>query len=411
VSAAWAWLVAAVAGVLLWAWGCVRLPRLASRGGEWLEARWMRLLGNDFDLAERLSYLCFYWRARLRWPFRVLGVLIALILAWLYPWKAYVVVVLACSGLGVWLTPRMSWAEFISQPLAAGIALLFCLVCYCLPISCACLLGAAIWGLAMWVSWRVGLWVTALLCLYYCLPSVALVLLGLAVWLLFLLTLPRICLLATELGAGTYFLPFSWPYLHALGIVLLFGSSMPVALIPGGIIMLLLFFFPRVMSGLVALFILWQCYPFLKAYIKQIVDAPYGKVEGSPPARIECSEEAVHVALSGKTHYEVLNSHRAASTHELKACYKRMALMLHPDKNPDATAASAFKKVSDAWDALSSPLNRAEYDAGLDNALGEGDSELTSEAEREEVREFARSGDTGVPTGPPGLKKRKPKRH
>lgn len=43
-----------------------------------------------------------------------------------------------------------------------------------------------------------------------------------------------------------------------------------------------------------------------------------------------------------------------------QACYKRMALMLHPDKNPDESAAAAFKRVSDAWDALGTPLNRAE---------------------------------------------------
>ncbi|KAL3928754.1 MAG: hypothetical protein SGPRY_002256 [Prymnesium sp.] len=91
------------------------------------------------------------------------------------------------------------------------------------------------------------------------------------------------------------------------------------------------------------------------------------------------------------------------------ACYKRMALMLHPDKNPEASAASAFKKVSDAWDSLSTPLNRAEYDASLENALGEGDSDSKAEAEKEEVREFARSGDTSMPSGPPGMKKRKPK--
>ena len=128
-----------------------------------------------------------------------------------------------------------------------------------------------------------------------------------------------------------------------------------------------------------------------------------------PPLQIKSSEEAVHVAINGTTHYEVLRSHRAASASELKASYRRMALMLHPDKNPDESAAVAFKKVSDAWEALSTPLNRAEYDAGLDGGLGEGDEETKAEEQKEEVREFARSGETGVPTGPPGLKKRKPK--
>ena len=165
------------------------------------------------------------------------------------------------------------------------------------------------------------------------------------------------------------------------------------------------------MSVVLALFILWQTLPLfamLKEHFSKFVEAPYGVLEGDPPSKIKSSEEAVHVASNGKTHYEVLNSHRAASATELKACYKRMALMLHPDKNPDESAAVAFKKVSDAWEALSTALNRAEYDAGLDGGLGEGDEQIKAE-ERKEVREFARSGESGVPTGPPGLKKRKPK--
>ena len=51
-------------------------PRVAgfvsavANSGEWIEARWLRLLGNDYDLAERIAYIGYYWRARLRWPFR-----------------------------------------------------------------------------------------------------------------------------------------------------------------------------------------------------------------------------------------------------------------------------------------------------------------------------------------------------
>lgn len=148
------------------------------------------------------------------------------------------------------------------------------------------------------------------------------------------------CVFITEMAVGTYFMPFWWPYLHALLFVLLLGSSMPLLLIPGGIAMILLFFFPRLMSGLVALFVLWQAYPIIKAYLKHLVDTPYGALpysartshllatsrmrslagvlEGTAPGRIESSEEAVRVAHSGQNHYEVLNSHRAATTHELK---------------------------------------------------------------------------------------------
>ena len=43
-----------------------------------------------------------------------------------------------------------------------------------------------------------------------------------------------------------------------------------------------------------------------------------------------------------------------------------MALLLHPDKNPEESAALAFKRVNDAWGVVGAALSRAEYDATLD---------------------------------------------
>jgi len=362
------------------------------------------------ELAERLAYLVYYWRARLRWPVRLIGVLLLLLLAWQYPWHAYAVVVLAVCVLGVWLTPHMAWSAYVTQPMSAGIAAALSLFCYLLPSTSAWMVGATLWGLAMYGSWRFGLAGSALLLLFYFLPSVSLALLGVAIWLLFLIALPRLCLAITEFGAGAYFAPFFWPYLHVIVLCLLLSYSMPALLLPLGIVCVLLYFFPKTIIALALLFLLYQLLPLFKMckdYFLKIVEKPYGIPEGDPPEKIKNGEEAVEVALKGKLHYEVLNSHRAATAGELKACYRRMALMLHPDKNPDEQAAVAFKRVTDAWDALSTPLARAEYDAGLDGVL-EGDEEgKAAEADAESLREFARSGDTGVPSGPPGLKKRR----
>ena len=80
-----------------------------------------------------------------------------------------------------------------------------------------------------------------------------------------------------------------------------------------------------------------------RAVLVKLIEDPYG--EGTLPEKVKSSEQAAEVAHSGKSHYEVLHAHRGATPAEIKACYKRMALMLHPDKNPHETAAAAFKKV------------------------------------------------------------------
>lgn len=135
----------------------------------------------------------------------------------------------------------------------------------------------------------------------------------------------------------------------------------------------------------------------------KLIEEPYGKSlpESELPEKVKDSEEADLLANAGKTHYEVLHSHRGASPAELKACYKRMALLLHPDKNPAESAAAGFKKVSDAFTVLSDAYERGEYDATLDGGLGLADPDAAEEG--------ANLPPTPANTveGPPGLKKRR----
>ena len=59
-------------------------------------------------------------------------------------------------------------------------------------------------------------------------------------------------------------------------------------------------------------------------------------------------------------HYEVLGIDRKASAGEIKAAFRQLALMYHPDKN--AAGGAAFVKVTEAFEALSDPQKRREYD-------------------------------------------------
>ncbi|XP_055380384.1 dnaJ homolog subfamily B member 14-like [Condylostylus longicornis] len=63
-----------------------------------------------------------------------------------------------------------------------------------------------------------------------------------------------------------------------------------------------------------------------------------------------------------KDYYEMLNITKEATDSEIKKAYKKIALLLHPDKNSAPGSSEAFKLVGTAVATLTDPKKRKEYD-------------------------------------------------
>lgn len=63
--------------------------------------------------------------------------------------------------------------------------------------------------------------------------------------------------------------------------------------------------------------------------------------------------------------YKILGVDKKATQSEIKSAYRKLAIKYHPDKNKDdKNAEEMFKKITLAYDTLSDPQKRNEYDNG-----------------------------------------------
>lgn len=63
--------------------------------------------------------------------------------------------------------------------------------------------------------------------------------------------------------------------------------------------------------------------------------------------------------------YEILNVKSTANREEIKSSYRRLAMSVHPDRNPSPDSKLQFQKIQEAYRTLSNEEKRKKYDSWL----------------------------------------------
>ena len=110
--------------------------------------------------------------------------------------------------------------------------------------------------------------------------------------------------------------------------------------------------------------------------------------------------------------YKLLKLPRTATQSEIKQSYRKIALLLHPDRHDGCDKkTSEFKEVSDAYRILSDYTKRIEYDRWLDGVSLDNDGRVRRKGTSRAAQRNPFYRKVYSPAAPPGMKTFDRQRH
>ncbi|GME37535.1 putative chaperone protein [Neofusicoccum parvum] len=84
----------------------------------------------------------------------------------------------------------------------------------------------------------------------------------------------------------------------------------------------------------------------------------------APPANETPTQRFVRLTKTPYGFYDILGVDREASQADIRKAYRRIALLHHPDRNPDdqENADAKFKAINEAHETLTDDLQKERYD-------------------------------------------------
>ena len=110
--------------------------------------------------------------------------------------------------------------------------------------------------------------------------------------------------------------------------------------------------------------------------------------------------------------YKILKLQRTATQAEIKQSYRKIALVLHPDRHDGCEKKTAeFKEASEAYRILSDFTRRTEYDRWLDGVSLDGDGRIRRKGTSRAAQRNPFYRKVYSPAAPPGMKTFDRQRH